>query len=374
MVETMPSVTEREVLAALSKVQDPELMRDLVSLGMIKEVKIDGGRVAVTVELTTPACPLKNKIRADVEAALRAVPGVEDVGIEMTGRVRPAVKEDPAIPGVKHVVLVGAGKGGVGKSTCAVNLALALKRSGASAGLLDADFYGPSIPLMLGLDGRPSPTEDGKGIVPLEKLGIKAMSIGLFIDSNQAMIWRGPMLHGALVQMLREVTWGELDYLIVDLPPGTGDVPLSVSQTIKASGAVLVTTPQDVSLADVKKAKLMFDKVRIPVLGLVENMSNFICPHCQTATPIFATGGGRRAAEQMGIPFLGEIPLDLAVRVGGDEGKPIVSEHPESPQAEAFMTMARNIAGQVSCVAHSEQSEPEPKPAAGHQCSGCSGC
>jgi ATP-binding protein involved in chromosome partitioning len=344
----MAEVSERDVMQALSKVNDPELMRDLVSLNMVKGVKVHGGTVGVKIELTTPACPLKAKVQSDVEAAIRALPGVSKVEVEMGAQVRASLKaRGDLLPNVKNVILIGAGKGGVGKSTCAVNLAVALQQCGATVGLLDADFYGPSLPIMMGVDQRPT-SPDGKSLDPIIAHGIKSMSIGLLVEPDQALIWRGPMLHGAIQQLLRDVNWGTLDYLIIDLPPGTGDVPLSLSQSVRASGAVLVTTPQDVSLADVMKAKLMFDKVNIPVLGMVENMSNFICPHCQKATPIFDTGGGRRAAEAMGIPFLGEIPLDLAVREGGDKGVPIVAGNPDSPQSQAFVAMARNIAGQVS--------------------------
>ncbi|HEY3448450.1 MAG TPA: Mrp/NBP35 family ATP-binding protein [Myxococcales bacterium] len=344
----MAQVSERDVLNALSKVNDPDLNRDLVSLNMVKDLKVDGGQVSVKIELTTPACPLKAKIQNDVETAIKAVPGVSGVQVTMGATVRGAAKQkEDLLPQVKNVVLVGAGKGGVGKSTCAVNLAVALKNEGAAVGLLDADFYGPSMPIMLGIKERPV-SKDGKTLEPIVAHGLKAMSIGLLVDPDQALIWRGPMLHGALIQLFRDVNWGALDYLIVDLPPGTGDVPLSISQQIRAAGAVLVTTPQDVSLADVMKAKLMFDKVNIPVLGMVENMSNFICPHCHQATPIFDVGGGRRASEAMGIPFLGEIPLDLVVRQGGDKGVPIVVGMPDSPQSKAFQDMARNIAGQVS--------------------------
>ena len=258
-------------------------------------------------------------------------------------------KPERSLPhGVRRVVAVGAGKGGVGKSTVSVNLAVALAAGGLKVGLLDADVYGPNLPQMLGVQNFvPELGEDNK-IEPAAAHGVKLMSMGFLLRDDAPVIWRGPMLHGALIQLFRDVNWGELDYLVVDLPPGTGDVPLSISQQIRATGAVLVTTPQDVSLADVMKAKLMFDKVNIPVLGMVENMSNFICPHCQQATPIFDTGGGKRGAEAMGIPFLGEIPLDLAVRQGGDKGVPIVVEAPLSSQSKAFQEMARNIAGQVS--------------------------
>jgi ATP-binding protein involved in chromosome partitioning len=344
----MAGVTERDVVNALSRVNDPELMRDLVTLNMVKDVRVTGGAVSVKIELTTPACPLKGKVQADVEAAIKALPGVSAVSVELGAQVRAAPKtHGDLIPHVKNVVLVGAGKGGVGKSTCALNLAVALSKCGASVGLLDADFYGPSMPIMTGIRKKPI-SKDGKSLDALEAFGIKVMSIGFLVDPDQALIWRGPMLQGALLQLLRDVNWGSLDYLVLDLPPGTGDIPLSISQQLRVAGAVLVTTPQDVSISDVMKAKVMFDKVNIPVLGMVENMSNFVCPHCQVSTPIFDTGGGRRAAEAMGIPFLGEIPLNLAVREGGDKGVPIVAGMPESPQAKAFVAMAMNIAGQVS--------------------------
>ena len=230
----------------------------------------------------------------------------------------------------------------------AVNLAVALAKHGAKVGLLDADFYGPSVPMMTGLSDQRPVSPDGTRLEPLETLGMKVMSLGFLVEPDQALIWRGPMLHGALQQLMRDVNWGALDYLVMDLPPGTGDVALTVSQSIRATGAVLVTTPQDVALADVVRAKQMFDKVHIPVLGIVENMSQFICPHCHAATPIFHHGGGRRAAELFGIPFLGEIPLELQVRVGGDEGRPVVAAYPDSPEAEAFMAVARAVAGRVS--------------------------
>jgi len=361
----MAAITEKEVLSALSRVNDPELLQDLVSLGMVKQVRVDGSDVSVTIELTTPACPLKTKIRADVEEAIRAISGVCHVHVEMTAKVRKRAEPGEIMPGVKHIVLVGAGKGGVGKSTCAVNLAVALQREGASVGLLDADFYGPSLPIMLGLKER-AHSSDGKTLEPLEAHGLKAMSIGLLVDPDQALIWRGPMLHSALSQLFRDVSWGALDYLVIDLPPGTGDVPLSIAQQVRAAGAVLVTTPQDVSLADVTRAKLMFDKINIPVLGMVENMSNFVCPHCKQSTPIFSTGGAMKACEMMGIPFLGDIPLDLAVRMSGDAGVPIVVGHPESVQAQAFREMARRLAGQVSREAHrteQAQASAEAQPA-----------
>ncbi|MGZ3460323.1 MAG: Mrp/NBP35 family ATP-binding protein [Archangium sp.] len=345
------SVSERDILAAMSKVMDPELHIDLVKAGMVKDIRVDGDKAKLKIELTTPACPLKGKIQADAEAALKQVPGLKSFDIEWGAQVRSApagmAQGQAMLPQVKNVILVGAGKGGVGKSTVSVNLAAALAREGAKVGLLDADFYGPSVPLMTGITERPT-SPDGKTLLPMEKHGLKVMSIGFLVEADQALIWRGPMLHGALMQLVRDVRWGELDYLILDLPPGTGDVALSLSQSVRAAGAVLVTTPQDVALADVVRAKQMFDKVHIPVLGIVENMSTFVCPHCLKTTEIFHHGGGRRAAEMFGISFLGEIPLVLSVRQGGDAGRPVVVSNPDSPEALAFMTMARNIAGRVS--------------------------
>ena len=351
----MSQLTERDVLTALSKVNDPELHRDLVSLNMVQNVRIDpNGGIKLRIDLTTPACPLKGKIQSDVENALRAIPGVTGVDLEWGAQVRRGQNQDKGvnfIPGVKNVVLVGAGKGGVGKSTVALNLAAGLALEGAKVGLLDADFYGPSVPIMTGLSGRPS-SKDGKTLEPMDAHGLKVMSIGFLVDPDQAMVWRGPMLHSAITQLLRDVNWGELDYLVLDLPPGTGDVPLSLAQIVKAAGVVLISTPQDVALADVVKAKSMFDRVNVPVLGIVENMSDFVCPHCEKSTPIFSTGGTIRAAEAMSIPVLGQIPLDLAIRMGGDKGFPITVEYPDSKQAQAFREMARNVAGRISVETH----------------------
>ncbi len=346
------SVSEREILAAMSQVMDPELHVDLVKAGMVKDIRLSGDAVKLKIELTTPACPLKGKIQADAEAALKAVPGLKSFEIEWGAQVRATGGSAPGqgqalLPGVKNIILVGAGKGGVGKSTVAVNLAVALAKHGARVGLLDADFYGPSIPLMTGITERPV-SPDGKTLNPMSKYGLKVMSIGFLVEADQALIWRGPMLHGALLQLVRDVSWGELDYLVLDLPPGTGDVALSLSQSVRAAGAVLVTTPQDVALADVVRAKQMFDKVHIPVLGIVENMSQFVCPHCSQVTAIFHHGGGRKAAEMFNIPFLGEVPLDLKVRESGDSGVPVVAGAPDSREAQAFLEVARNVAGRVS--------------------------
>ena len=344
------NVQERDVLAAMSTVMDPDLNQDIVRAGMVKDLQIDGGTVKLKIELTTPACPMKDKIKADAEAALKKIAGVSKTDITMTARVRGQAagpSKDQLLPHVKNIVLVGAGKGGVGKSTVALNLACALARHGASVGLLDADFYGPSVPVMTGINKRPV-SRDGKILEPLEAHGIKVMSIGFLIESDQALIWRGPMLQGALMQLVRDVNWGELDYLVVDLPPGTGDVPLTVAQQLKAAGAVLVTTPQDVALADVIRAKQMFDKLHVPILGIVENMSQFICPHCGKGTHIFDTGGGKKASDMMELTFLGEIPLELKIRQGGDHGLPVVVGHPDGSEGAAFMTLATKVAQRVS--------------------------
>ena len=343
----MPSDTNT-ALEALKKVMDPELRRDLVSLGMVKDLTVDGDAVRLKVELTTPACPLKETIGKDVKAALEGA-GFKRVELSWGAQVRsaPGVSQAQLTPGVKNIVLVGAGKGGVGKSTVAINVAVGLSRLGAKVGILDADIYGPSLPVLTGITERPT-SRDGQRLEPLVAHGVKTMSIGFLVDPTQALVWRGPMVTGAVIQLLRDVNWGELDYLVLDLPPGTGDVPLTLAQNVRSAGVVLVSTPQDVALADVIRAKLMFDKVSIPVLGLVENMSSFVCPHCRQETPIFAHGGARAAAEKMGIRFLGEIPIDLAIREGGDKGVPIVAGAPESPQALAFLTVAKNMAGAVS--------------------------
>jgi ATP-binding protein involved in chromosome partitioning len=345
------SLTEEQVLSALRSVQDPDLHKDIVTLGFVKEVKISGGEVDFTIELTTPACPVKDQMKAEAEGKVAALPGVTAARARMTAdvRVRGGFSRQ-AIPGIRNIVAVGAGKGGVGKSTTAVNLALSLARKGARVGLMDADVYGPNIPQMLGIEEPPVVSEDRK-MVPPEGHGIKVISMGMLVPADQPVIWRGPMLHGAVQQFMREVVWGELDYLIVDLPPGTGDVSLTMSQSVPVAGAVVVTTPQGVSVADVRKAVAMFRQLNIPVLGVVENMSYFVCGHCQERTDIFGHGGGARMAEDLKIPFLGEVPIDTRVRSGGDEGKPIVAAAPEAPAALAFQEIAGKVAAQISIQA-----------------------
>lgn len=343
---------EARVLDALRTVEDPDLHRDIVSLGFIKDLKIDGGRVSFKVELTTPACPVKDQLKAECHRKVSALPGVAQVDIEMTAQVRnmnqaPATE---ALKGVRSIIAVASGKGGVGKSTTAANLALALRISGARVGLFDADIHGPSMAMMFGIDGRPEVTEERK-IVPIDAHGVKVISMGFLSGPNTPVIWRGPMVHGAIQQLVRDSAWGELDYLVIDLPPGTGDAQLSISQAISLTGAVIVTTPQDVSLLDARKGLLMFRQLRVPVLGIVENMSYFACPHCGERTEIFRHGGGRRTSEELGVPFLGEIPIDASVPVGGDQGKPIVLEKPGAPAAVAYTTFAKQVAAQLSKLA-----------------------
>ncbi len=334
--------TEAEIREALGRVQDPELGKDLVSLGMVKGIQIDGGKVTVAIELTTPACPLKAKIQEDCAAAIRAVAGVQEVQVELGARTRGvkagAEEAKDYLPGVKNVVIVASGKGGVGKSSIAINLAASLARRGAVTGLLDADIYGPSIPTMMGVTRRPELTSvEGKDrMLPVPSHGVGLMSIGFFVDPAQAVVWRGPMLHKALQQFLEDVHWGELDYLVVDVPPGTGDVHISLATFIRPTGAVLVTTPQVVALDDVIRGRNMFRNVKVPVLGLIENMSSFVCDGCGKQHAIFSSGGGRKAAERLEVPFLGEIPIITSIRESCDEGVPIVLRDPNGPAAQAF--------------------------------------
>jgi ATP-binding protein involved in chromosome partitioning len=339
------------VLDALRGVLDPDLHKDIVSLGFVKDVRIDDGAVDFTIELTTPACPVRDVMKAEAEQKVGALPGVTRARAQMTADVRARGGFGrQAIPGIRNILAVGAGKGGVGKSTTAVNLAVALQRKGARVGLMDADVYGPNVPQMLGVAGQPDVTEERK-IVPPEAYGVKVISMGMLVPPDQAVIWRGPMLHGAVQQFMRDVVWGELDYLVVDLPPGTGDVSLSLSQSVPVAGAVVVTTPQGVSVSDVRKAVGMFRQLNIPLLGVVENMSYFVCSRCGERTEIFGHGGGRRMAEELGVPFLGEVPIDTRVRSGGDAGEPIVSVAPEAPAAVAFQEVAGKVAAQISIQA-----------------------
>ncbi len=343
------TITEEHILDALRIVRDPDLHKDIVTLGFVKNIEIKNTDVQFTIELTTPACPVREELKMQSEQAIRkSFPEIKNIAIEMTASVRGEIKPKEAIlPFVKNTIAVASGKGGVGKSTVAVNLAVALAQEGAKVGLLDADIYGPSIPLMMGIvNGRPS-LQNNK-LIPLENYGVKVMSIGFLVDPMQAVVWRGPMASGALKQFMTDVEWGELDYLIFDLPPGTGDIQLTLAQTLPLTGAVIVTTPQEISLADVRKGFMMFQKVNVPTLGIVENMSYFLCSHCGEREEIFAYGGGKKASEELGVPFLGEIPISTNTRIGGDEGTPIVLKEPDSEQAKAFYTVARNMAAQIS--------------------------
>ncbi|MGB9663373.1 MAG: iron-sulfur cluster carrier protein ApbC [Ignavibacteria bacterium] len=342
------------ILKALANVQDPDLRRDIVTLNMVKEIRIDENQIFVKINLTTPACPLKDNIKNDCIKEIRKVVGSDySIQIEMGSSVTSHINEikEKLLPGVKNTIAVASGKGGVGKSTVAVNLAVALAQDGANVGLIDADIYGPSIPLMLGVKEQPKMIgEDPNNVklLPLERYGVKLMSIGFLIDDNTPVIWRGPMASGAIKQFMSDVLWGELDYLIFDLPPGTGDIQLTLVQTIPLTGAVVVTTPQDVALIDAKKAIKMFEKVNVTILGLVENMSYFIAPDTNKRYDIFGNGGGRKAAQEMGIPFLGEIPINPLIREGGDTGKPIVIVDPDCEETKKIFEIARNMAAQIS--------------------------
>lgn len=347
-------ITETDVVNALRTVKDPELDRDLVSLGMIRDVKIDGAVVSFTVVLTTPACPLRSQIKNAAQEAVAALPSVEKVEVRLDSKVaaQNGAKTGELLPGVKNVIAVASGKGGVGKSTVSVNLALGLARDGARVGLLDADIYGPSLPRLMGVSDRPQ-ASNGK-ILPLEKHGVRLMSLGFMLPEDSAVIWRGPMVAGAVKQMLADVNWGDLDYLVVDLPPGTGDAQLTLAQSVPITGVVVVTTSQDMALTIATKAAQMFKKMDVPVLGVVENMSYFICPHCGGRTDVFSHGGGEVAALRLEIPVLGQIPLEPETVIDSDLGVPTVVARPESSQAEALQEMARKIAGRVSMVACSE--------------------
>jgi ATP-binding protein involved in chromosome partitioning len=322
-----------------------------VALGFIKNLRICDGNAAFSIELTTPACPVKDLMKAEAERAVRAVPGIKGVQIEMTARVtasRPVLGDKGMIPGVKNVIAVSSGKGGVGKSTVAVNLACALQASGAKVGILDADVYGPNVPLMLGVKGQPEVKD--KKIQPFVQYGLQIMSMALLVAEDQPVIWRGPMLHSAVRQFLFDVAWTDLDYLVVDLPPGTGDAQLSLSQQAHLMGAVIVTTPQDVSVLDVKKAIRMVQSVNVPMLGIVENMAWFTPPGSTEKYHIFGEGGGARIEREFGLPLLGQIPIEIAVREGGDKGRPVVLAHPESETAKALRAIAGKVAQRVSIL------------------------
>ena len=352
--------TEAEVLTALSQIQDPDLHRDIVSLGMIKDLRIgDDGVVAFTFELTTPACPVRDQFQTLARQYAGALPGVTDVRVKMTANVRPSFMQrdnSQLIPGVKQTIAVASGKGGVGKSTVAVNIATALAQAGAAVGLLDTDVYGPSIPLMMGVHDKPLMRNNK--IVPLEAHGVTLMSIGFLLDPDKALIWRGPLVAQLITQFLNDVDWGNLDYLVIDLPPGTGDVQLTLVQKIPISGAVIVTTPQEVALVDAVKGLKMFQEVKTPILGIIENMSGFVCPGCGEVHDIFGSGGGKRTAERHGVELLGQIPIETRVREGGDEGVPVVAAAPDSLTGRAFRHAAGRVAGRLSVEAANKPRKP----------------
>ncbi|MBK9008259.1 MAG: Mrp/NBP35 family ATP-binding protein [Anaerolineae bacterium] len=345
----MTSITQDAILHALSGVQEPDLGQDLVSLNMVRNIEINGGDVTFTVMLTTPACPFRGKIEKDSKDAVMKIDGVKSVAVKMDsdvpndGRMRGLVKTP-----IRNAIAVGSGKGGVGKSTVAVNIAVALAQSGARVGLMDADIYGPNTPTMLGVEKLPPP--QGQRLIPAEAYGVKMISMGLLVKPGQPLIWRGPMLNSAIRQFLGDVEWGELDYLIVDLPPGTGDASLSLAQSLPLSGAVIVTLPQLVSLEDAGRGLNMFKTLEVPILGIVENMSYLELPD-GTHMDIFGTGGGEHLAQMTGTPFLGKIPMDQNVRIGGDTGRPIIVSHPDSPVAKALREIAESLAAKVSVAA-----------------------
>jgi ATP-binding protein involved in chromosome partitioning len=349
-------VSEQAVLEALRSVTDPEQRRDIVSLGMVRDLVIDQSQVSFTLAFTTQPAASKVALHSGATRAVAGLPGVAKVNVKMgaaaSAAARPAPGAPPRppdlIPDVRHTIAVSSGKGGVGKSTVAVNLAVALRLAGSQVGIIDSDVYGPDVPLMLGSRGRPGMFENR--IIPVEAHGLKLMSIGLLVNEREPLVWRGPMIHSFIQQMLRDVMWGPLDYLVFDMPPGTGDAQLSLSQVVPLTGVVMVTTPQDVALLDVRKAIGMFQRLNVPVLGIVENMSTFACPHCGERTSIFGSTGGGRLAEEYGVPLLAQLPLDPATRVAGDEGTPITVLRPESSPAVAFRELARRVIERVDAV------------------------
>jgi ATP-binding protein involved in chromosome partitioning len=347
------NISEDDILKVLSNVQEPELHKDLVTLNMVRDVEVDGENVSFTIVLTTPACPLKSRIEKEARDAVLEIPGVSNVTIDMDASV-PGDGRDRGnlnLP-IKNAIAIASGKGGVGKSTIAVNIAVILANSGAQVGLLDADIYGPNIPTMVGVDHLPTPT--GEKLLPAIAHGVKVMSIGFMVRSDQPLIWRGPMLHTAIRQFLSDVDWGELDYLVIDLPPGTGDAALSLAQTLPLSGGVIVTLPQQVSLDDARRGLEMFRQLDVPIFGIVENMSYLELPD-GTRMDVFGEGGGQKLAKESGVPFIGSIPLDPRVRVGGDSGQPVVVSHPDSPVAKALISIAEDISAKISVAAMSSR-------------------
>ncbi len=350
------------IINALRTVQEPELHKDLVTLNMVRDLQVEGGSVRFTLMLTTPACPLKDQIRRESEEAVRRVPGVESVEIKFDADVKKSAHagNQAQLPtGIKNIIAVASGKGGVGKSTTSVNLAVSLQKSGARVGLLDADIYGPNIPMMMGIAEERPNVNDKEQLVPFSNHGVKVISIGFLVEPGKAVIWRGPMLHGVIRQFLTSVEWGELDYLIVDLPPGTGDAQLSLVQTVPLSGAVIVTTPQAVALSDVRRSIAMFNEVRVPVLGIIENMGGLDCPHCHKHVDLYDGQGGKMLSDEFNVPLLAKVPFDPSVGQGGDKGIPISLSRPDSAQAKAFQSAAEWVAARVSVI-NSESNAGQP--------------
>ena len=360
----MPDITKSEILNILKKVDDPNFNRNLLTLNSIKDFKIDNNNIDLTISVPVPGNQISDDIRNKISDILKKeLPSIDKINLKVEGKVttHSDQKKDALLPGVRNTIAVASGKGGVGKSTVAVNLAVALAKEGASVGLIDADIYGPSIPLMLGLKEKPKIYQDKSSmkIIPLENYGVKVISIGLLVDDNAPVIWRGPMASGAIKQFMTDVEWGELDYLIFDMPPGTGDIQLTLVQTVPLTGAVIVTTPQEVSLIDARKALKMFTRVNVPVLGVVENMSYFIAPDTGKKYDIFGTGGGEDLSKELKTPFLGGMPIDPRIRIGGDKGIPIVYDKSGSEYEKVIIEISRNLANQVEIRNTSPESSVE---------------
>ena len=371
-------VSRDEVLAALAPIPGPDGRTSLRDSGAVSGVTIRDGKVFVAIAIDPARAKAMELMRAEAEAAIRAIPGVAGAVVTLTAESARAVadaspghshesKAPPSrhgrpsepLPGVKHIIAVASGKGGVGKSTVACNLAVGLAKLGLAVGVLDADLFGPSMPKLFGLHSKPGLAPDGKRLIPLESVGVKVMSIGFLIDEGAPVVWRGPMVVSALNQLLREVVWGELDVLVVDMPPGTGDTQLTMAQNVPLAGAVIVSTPQDLALIDARRGIAMFNQVKVPLLGVVENMSYFVCPHCGGRTDIFSHGGARKEAEKLGVPFLGEVPLDIAIRTNSDEGRPVIASMPGSPQADALLQIAQRVADTL--IAGAPGAKPAPR-------------
>jgi ATP-binding protein involved in chromosome partitioning len=368
-------VSRDEVLAALAAIPGPDGRASLPDSGAVSGVTIREGKVFAAIAIDPSRAKAMEPMRAEAEAAIRAIPGVSGAVVTLTAEAARGVAGAPAghahqgdaprrhgrpsepLPGVKHIIAVASGKGGVGKSTVACNLAVGLAKLGLAVGVLDADLFGPSMPKLFGLHSKPGLAPDGKRLIPLESFGVKVMSIGFLIDEGAPVVWRGPMVVSALNQLLREVVWGELDVLVVDMPPGTGDTQLTMAQNVPLAGAVIVSTPQDLALIDARRGIAMFNQVKVPLIGVVENMSYFVCPHCGERTDVFSHGGARKEAEKLGVPFLGEVPLDIAIRANSDDGRPVVATMAESPQANALLEVARRTADTLAAGA------PGAKPA-----------